>query len=34
VLWSGVGGKSGWSRESLAAVAQELIKSLLVPALK
>lgn len=34
VLWSGVGGKSGWSRESLAAVAQELIKSLLMPALK
>jgi hypothetical protein len=29
-----VGVKSGWSRESLAAVAQELIKSLLVPALK
>jgi len=34
VLWSGVGGKSGWSRESLSGVAQELIKSLLVPALK
>ncbi|WP_374339959.1 penicillin-binding protein activator LpoB [Methyloversatilis sp.] len=34
VLWSGVGGKSGWSRESLAGVAQELIKSLLEPALK
>jgi polysaccharide biosynthesis protein PelC len=34
VLWSGVGGKSGWSRESLSGVAQDLIKSLLVPALK
>jgi TolB-like protein len=34
VVWSGVGGKSGWSRESLAGVAQELIKSLLVPALQ
>lgn len=34
VVWSGVGGKSGWSRESLSGVAQELIKSLLVPALK
>jgi len=29
VLWSGVGGKSGWSRESLAAVAQQLMRSLL-----
>lgn len=34
VVWSGVGGQSGWSRESLSGVAQELIKSLLVPALK
>ncbi len=34
VVWSGVGGKSGWSRESLSGVAQDLIKSLLVPALK
>lgn len=28
-LWSGVGGKSGWSRESLAAIAQQLMRSLL-----
>lgn len=28
-LWSGVGGKSGWTRESLAAVAQQLMRSLL-----
>jgi TolB-like protein len=34
VVWSGAGGKSGWSRESLAGVARELIKSLLEPALK
>jgi TolB-like protein len=29
VVWSGVGAKSGWSREALAAVAQKLIDSLL-----
>jgi len=29
VLWSGVGAKSGWSREALAAVAQKLIGALL-----
>ncbi|MBI2308272.1 MAG: penicillin-binding protein activator LpoB [Rhodocyclales bacterium] len=28
-LWSGVGGKSGWSREALSAVAQQLMRSLL-----
>lgn len=28
-LWSGTGGKSGWSREALAAVAQQLIRDLL-----
>jgi TolB-like protein len=33
VLWSGVGGKSGWSREALAAVAQKLIGQLLDQAL-
>lgn len=32
VVWSGVGGKSGWSRESLAGVAQKLIKQLLASA--
>lgn len=32
VLWSAVGAKSGWSRESLAAVAQKLMKSMLTPA--
>jgi hypothetical protein len=29
VVWTGVGGKSGWSRESLAGVAQKLIRGLL-----
>ena len=29
VVWSGVGGKSGWSRESLSGVAQKLIRELL-----
>jgi hypothetical protein len=29
VVWSGVGGKSGWSREALSAVAQKLIRELL-----
>ncbi len=28
-LWSGTGGKSGWSRESLSGVAQKLIRDLL-----
>jgi len=28
-LWSGAGGKSGWSREALSAVGQQLIRSLL-----
>ena len=32
VVWSGVGGKSGWSRESLSGVAQKLIKQLLATA--
>jgi TolB-like protein len=29
MLWSASGGKSGWSREALSAVAQQLIRSLL-----
>ncbi|MBL8405186.1 MAG: hypothetical protein JNL16_11645 [Dechloromonas sp.] len=29
MLWSATGGKSGWSREALSAVAQQLIRSLL-----
>ena len=29
LLWSGTGGKSGWSREALSAVAQQLIRKLL-----
>jgi TolB-like protein len=33
VVWSGVGGKSGWSRESLAAVGQKLIREMLDQAL-
>jgi TolB-like protein len=32
-LWSGSGGKSGWSREALSAVAQQLIRDLLSSAL-
>lgn len=28
-LWSGAGGKSGWSRQALSAVAQQLIRDLL-----
>ncbi len=28
-LWNGVGGKSGWSRDALSAVAQQLMRSLL-----
>jgi polysaccharide biosynthesis protein PelC len=34
VVWSGVGAKSGWSREALAAVAQKLMRSMLAPAFK
>ena len=29
MLWSATGGKSGWSREALSAVAQQLIRNLL-----
>ena len=29
VVWSGVGAKSGWSREALSGVAQKLVKDLL-----
>ena len=29
VVWSAVGGQSGWSREAVSAVAQKLIKKLL-----
>lgn len=29
VVWSGVGARSGWSREALSAVAQKLIRELL-----
>jgi len=29
LLWSGSGGKSGWSREALSAVAHKLIRDLL-----
>ncbi len=32
-LWNGVGGKSGWSREALSAVAQQLMRSLLTDGL-
>ena len=28
-LWSGVGAKAGWSRDSLAAVAQQLMRKLI-----
>ena len=31
VLWSGAGGKTGWSREALSGVAQRLIRQLLAP---
>lgn len=34
VVWSGVGAKSGWSRDALSAVAQKLLKSLLEPAVR
>ncbi len=33
-VWSGVGAKSGWSRDALSAVAQKLLKSLLEPAVR
>lgn len=33
-VWSGVGGRSGWSREALAAVAQKLMRDLLEQAIK
>lgn len=33
VVWSAVGAKSGWSRESLSGVGQKLIRSLLAPAI-
>lgn len=33
-VWSGVGAKSGWSRDALSAVAQRLLKSLLEPAVR
>ena len=29
VVWSGVGARSGWSREALSAVAQKLVRELL-----
>jgi len=32
-IWSGVGSKSGWSREALAAVAQKVLRSLIADAL-
>lgn len=32
-LWSGAGGRTGWSREALSAVAQKLIRQLLREAL-
>lgn len=32
-LWSGAGGRTGWSREALSAVAQKLIRQLLRQAL-
>ena len=32
IVWSGVGGRSGWSREALSAVAQKLIRQLLATA--
>ena len=33
-VWSGVGARSGWSRDALSAVAQRLLKSLLEPAVQ
>lgn len=33
-LWTGVGARTGWGRDSLAAVAQTLIKSLLAPVVR
>jgi len=34
VIWSAVGARSGWSRESLAAVGQKLMKEMLAPGFK
>jgi len=31
VIWAAAGGKSGWSREALSAVAQKLARTLLAP---
>lgn len=31
-LWSGSGGKSGWSREALSSIARQLLRQLLLPA--
>lgn len=31
VIWAAAGGKSGWSREALSAVAQKLSRTLLAP---
>ncbi|EJN08998.1 hypothetical protein [Herbaspirillum sp. YR522] len=31
VVWAAAGGKSGWSREALSAVAQKLARTLLAP---
>ena len=33
-VWTGVGARTGWGRDSLAAVAQTLIKSLLAPVVR
>ena len=32
-LWSGAGGKSGWSREALSSLARQLLRDLLLPAI-
>jgi hypothetical protein len=31
VIWSAAGGRSGWSREALSAVAQKLARDLTAP---
>lgn len=33
ILWTAAGGKTGWSREALSAVAQKLTRQLLAPVL-
>lgn len=33
-VWSGVGARTGWGRESLAGAAQKLLKSLLAPVVR